>query len=372
MIVVLISYLDYPYNAGLSKRIDGFVKVLISNGIKVKIIAPIARNDLIPKDDFSPNLSIHRIDLGYFKFMDSRFSGKFIQWLLFSFKASFLAMRYFIKTHCMVQYQSIYSLLPALAAKFFLRATIIGDDIVLINPFIDMLAMKFTDLVITPSLKTYSFACRIQKSTLYVPNGIQQTQHKRSSSDPNHIILFVGSLSFDQNTKAVENIIKIASILKEKGVIFEILVVGGPLSGVKRLLSSKEVKNGSVKFLGTVTDDKLEDLYSSSYIGLLPFFQDTPLLGGQRIKALEFFAHSLLVISGPEGVKGISNLKSGKDYLLANSIEEMSTMIEKCFSENDKYLIIANSGANYISENYSWKNLTKNYVNVILRLNNCL
>ena len=108
-----------------------------------------------------------------------------------------------------------------------------------------------------------------------------------------------------------------------------------------------------------------QEIYSSSRLGILPFFQDTPLLGGQRTKALEFFANNLLVVSGPEGVKGINGIKPEKHYLLANSLDDMCTIMNKCLSEPEKYQNIATAGARYVSENHSWETLTKDYISFI-------
>ena len=210
--VLIVSYLDYPYYAGLSRRISGLTKVLTTKGIKVRIVAPIARYSIVLNDEVSYNV-VERIDLRQFRSKNpEKFASKFVQWLLFSIKASVKVMRKFLENRCLVQYQSIYSALPAVITKLFLRAKIIGDDIVLIHPVFDTLILKLTDVVVTPSLRTYSFAKRLGRHTLYVPNGVEQTLHKRRTSDlkPNNI-LFVGSLSFDQNLKALENIFKIAS-----------------------------------------------------------------------------------------------------------------------------------------------------------------
>jgi len=369
--MLLISYLDYPYPAGICTRINGLVKVLVQSGFEVTILAPIARDDArLPEKEQKNNYYIERINIRkIFSVHESNKFGKMLQWLIFSVIASLRVIRYYIKNRSLIQYQSIYSAVPTLFAKFLLRAKIIGDDIVLIHPLINTLVIKLTDVVVTPSLRTYWFARQLRKLTLYVPNGVEQTLHKRRTSDlkPNNI-LFVGSLSFDQNLKAVENIFKIASTLDKKSLKFTILIVGGPLSYAEHLTGHLLVRKGKIKFLGRVTNDKLIELYNSSRIGLLPFFDDTPLLGGQRTKALEFFANHLLVISGPEGVKGIHDLEPGKHYLLANSLDEMCAIVEKCLSQPEKYRKIATAGAKYISKNYSWETIAKNYVALIRSL----
>ena len=51
-------------------------------------------------------------------------------------------------------------------------------------------------------------------------------------------------------------------------------------------------------------------------ICLLPFFSDAPTVGGQRIKALKFISYGLVVISGPEGLRGIDGTISGKNCII--------------------------------------------------------
>jgi len=365
--ILIISYLDYPYSAGLCTRITGLANVLAGTGVKVGILAPIARGDFqLPEKEQRNNYCVERINLIRFTARNSGdFGPRLLQWLIFSIVASFKVAKNFIKSGSLIQYQSTYSAIPALFAKIFLKAKIIGDDIVLINPFIDVLILKLSDVVVTPSLRTYSFAKNLRTFTLYVPNGVEQNLCERRSSHLKTKVLFIGSLSFDQNLKAVENIIKITSRLDKKMLTFDVIVVGGPLTYVEHLINHPIVQKGKVTFVGQVSNDKLTELYGSSLIGLLPFFSNTSLKGGQRTKALEFFANRLLVISGPEGVKGIHGLKPGKHYLLVNSLDKMCAIIDKCLSEPQKYQNIATAGASYISENYSWETLTKDYVGLI-------
>lgn len=366
--LLIISYLDYPCYAGLSTRISGLAKVLTMRGVRVEILAPIARENVILNKEILNTTAVHRIDLRKFRSKNSeKFASKFLLWLLFSLSVSFEVIRSFIKYRCLIQYQSIYSALPALLVKILLRAQIIGDDIVLTHSMIDVMVLKLTDIVVTPSLRTYSFAKRLGRYVLYVPNGIVGLLEK-PDSDSKPRILFVGSLSFDQNLKAVKNIIQIVTDLDKKGLVFEMVVIGGPLSYLENLINDPIVKKGNVKFLGRVPGSKLAELYSSSFIGLLPFFQDTSLQGGQRTKALEFFANHLLVISGPEGVKGIHGLRPEEHYLLANSLDEMCMIIDKCLLEPEKYRNIATAGTRYVLKNYSWEIISKDYIKLVQSL----
>lgn len=112
----------------------------------------------------------------------------------------------------------------------------------------------------------------------------------------------------------------------------------------------------------------MSELYASATIGLLPFFQDIPLVGGQRTKALEFLANGLLVVSGPEGVQGISDLHAGKHFLMCNSLESMVDTLKECLKNPGKYTDISNNGSAFVKECHSWVNLTSKYIEYLKNL----
>jgi glycosyltransferase involved in cell wall biosynthesis len=368
--LIIVSYLDYPYPSGLAKRMNGLLKILVSEGIKVKIIAPIGRgNGIFPTIEKFDNFSIERVDLRKIAIGDSnRYSIKLLQWLIFSIIACFKLTKIKVKNvNAIIQYQSIYSAIPALFARFFFRSKIIGDDIILIHPIIDIPVLKLTQIIVTPSQRTLDFVENFEKRTLYIPNGIEGINPKQKIYSENSIF-FIGALIFNQNLKAIENIIQIASNLDKDGLLFEVFIVGNPLKLIKHLFRHPLVKKGKIKFLGNLSNKELKKIKERSFIGLLPFFEDTPLIGGQRTKAMEYFSDQLLVISGPEGVRGILGLKPGKHFLLVKTPLEMSEIIKDCFLKPKKYLNIASSGAKFVSKNYSWKIISKEYINLLKNL----
>jgi len=63
------------------------------------------------------------------------------------------------------------------------------------------------------------------------------------------------------------------------------LIVGGPLDKLDTSALPE-----SVELLGTVADAMLKRTHNKNSIGLLPFFEETPLYGGIRIKAMKMMA----------------------------------------------------------------------------------
>jgi glycosyltransferase involved in cell wall biosynthesis len=309
-------------------------------------------------------IPVIRINLN-FSSTKNRPSINFVQWLLFNLFGSLEIVHQYAKGCRIVEYQSIYSSIPALFAKLFLRMKTIGDDFVLFHPLADGIIIRLTDVISTPSAKTYSLAKSLKKVVFYVPNGIKKTENKRALKNNLPVFLFVGALSFGQNVSAVEKIIQIADGLDKDGLDFQINIVGGPIYKVSHLTEHSVVKKGKVTFLGHVSNEKLSQLFSSSVFGILPFFSDTPLLGGQRTKALEYFENNLIVISGLEGVAGISGIKPEKHYLLAKSAEDMQSIMADCIRSPEKYYYLATDGPNFVKENYSWDTIAKNYIEYI-------
>jgi len=80
---------------------------------------------------------------------------------------------------------------------------------------------------------------------------------------------------------------------------------------------------------------------------------------------LEFFANGLLVVSGPEGVNGIAGLNSGEHFLLAETLEDMVKVLKDCITYPEKYIVTSRDGLNFVNKNYSWLNLTHDYINYL-------
>jgi glycosyltransferase involved in cell wall biosynthesis len=367
--ILIISYLDYPFPAGLSNRITGLANVLASNGFKVTILAPMLRGDFsVPLIENFKNITIERVNLRKLALKDcSNLGPKALGLLTFSIIASFRAIAYYIRTRSLIQYQTIYSAAPALLLRLLFHAKVLGDDIVLGHTILDSLLLKSTGIILTPSLKTYSFARQIGVPTLYVPNGIKASSNSNQIHKIKTRLTFVGVLSYRQNLIAITRIIELAQSLYDENVSFEFCIVGGPLNYVNNLFSHPIVKKGKVRFLGSISAAKLDQVYASSFIGLLPFFDDTPLEGGQRTKALEYFAKGLLVISGPQGIKGIEGLIPGEHYLLVDSFNSMQATLKECLTYPEKYIPMASKGAEHAAMYYSWDTLTKHYIDFVLR-----
>ena len=386
--LVIVSYLDFPYYEGSSKRIEGLIHVLKSYGIHVTVICPLLR-----RTQASPEYegTVSYIDLRRLKAHQCPKAGKFVLNSIFSILAVNKLIHWSAERNIVIQYQDLYSSIPVITAKLLKRGKIIGDDIVPLHfdegrlhpsftsffQFLDLTLLKFTDLIVTASPKAYSFIKNSNlkgKSVLFFPNGVISSDKKIAISTApktqKKSIIFIGTLSFDQNLQAITNMFEVIRRLKEKTGDFEMLVVGGPLHCASHLFNDGLVKEGTIRFLGYVSNKELAYIYDQAFIGLLPFFKETPLCGGQRTKALEYFSHGLLLVTGPEGIKGINNLKIGEHCLVAYSIAEMTEILYDCLSNPTKYTSMSANGLRFIESAYSWEAISKNYIKNLLEISN--
>jgi glycosyltransferase involved in cell wall biosynthesis len=277
----------------------------------------------------------------------------------------------------MIQYESLYSAFPALVAKILLRKKIIGDEVILMSretksPLryvlyaFDRFLIRMTDYVITSSTSAEVLIRKwFPKKPVYlVMNGVEPVKRRdRPASRDRHELVFVGSLSSPENRVAIENVLRLAELLERKGIEFHITVVGGPWSYAAPYLGENMVRRGRVTFKGAIKGSELFEVYSTASVGLLPFFM--PSGGGQKIKALEYLAHQLLVLSGPFGFGNLPGIVPGVHYLEAANVAEMSEWAVDFVSHPAAYSQIAEAGRRLVEQQFSWEVTSKPYLEIL-------
>jgi hypothetical protein len=373
---MMLSCLDYPFYSGASRRIDGFLSVLQSRGIRACVLCPLFQRQSPPSDAHYHDLVY--VDLGAVKKLRYELlASRLIGLVFFSLKA--LPKIISMSRNCkVIQYLGASSALPLLWLKPILRHhLIIGDDFMpsylrLGKPFawavalLDIMIVRLTDVIITyPAFWGTVLRKHVaSKKVLYIPHGVSYIRPKEKleqGSERN--MVFVGSLTFEQNMTAVSNIFKMSELLIKRGMAFKVEIVGGPLKCATRFLDNEVVKNGLINFRGFVSEDALPEIYSDSFIGLLPFFDETPSFS-QKMKPLEYFANGLLVVAGSQGMIGIKSLTNGHEYLEAKDVEEMANIIAECMKSPSSYWDIAARGPS-VAKKYLWGSLLKPYVTMI-------
>lgn len=374
--LLIVSYATYPSYNGYSRRIDGILASLASENVQIEVLCPLF-NKTKPKSVYS--VPINYLYIPGFERASNRKIIKLVRIILFSVLASVWIVRH--HKNSIIQYQQIFSAFPAITSKLFRKNIIVGDDIILapgrgnkppilyFSKLYDWIVLHVSDVIVTASPLTFNYLKnKGMRKGIYVTNGIFDLDIERKRDKRQNRIyklFFIGSFRFPQNIIAIQKLFFVARKLKKKRKDFRIIIVGGPCANVGNMMNNNLVKKQVIMFTGFLSDDELDKMYREVDIGLLPFFEDTKLLGGNRIKALEFLSYGLLVFSGPEGVKYIDGLKEGVHYIGVKSVGEMVEKIDCAMTDFSKFDEIRSEGMKIALSNYLWKNVTKNYIKTI-------
>lgn len=140
---------------------------------------------------------------------------------------------------------------------------------------------------------------KLGEKVFVIPNLIDKS-HYRINENKN-IILFIGTLDYYPNIKALEYLIndfypRLDKQLFEK---YRFVVAGrNPGLGLKQKLESL-----GVELLSDIDDNELTDILSKTYVSLVPLVHGS----GTRLKIIESIFSGSLVLSTPLGSEGISS-----------------------------------------------------------------
>ena len=348
--VVILSYLDYPYPAGLAKRIRGIVESLDNAGFLPCVICPTFRYANAPE---APHVT--RFDLRLLHALGAeRLLTKIIALVAFNLVA-FVKVFVWRRELLAVQSESVYSLPAGFLAKIFLGCPLVVDDILISGSSFFASSLRFlagalSDLALS-STKPKKFGT---EHVLYMPTGIDSRfSYERLSLNFDMVnVVFVGALSYPANLLAVKHLVRATSLLSAESHC-KILLVGGPIP-------ASVPPNLSLSFLGTLDDDSLRRVYRESNVGVLPFF-GIPA-EGPKVKVLDYMAAGLLVVSSPEGVQGYPELVPDRHYVSVGSTVELVQALDKIRGSQEAYAEIAKRAHAYVMSHYDWSDLLRPYV----------
>ena len=116
---------------------------------------------------------------------------------------------------------------------------------------------------------------------------------------------------------------------------------------------------------GFLSEEKMNQILSNAFVGLLPFFENTPLIGGQRTKALQYMASGLLVLSGPEGVGNINYIEPSMHYIDCRTREQFLSMLKKILNRPNDFVNIAKKGRTIVEKKYSWNSTLSGLISLL-------
>lgn len=166
------------------------------------------------------------------------------------------------------------------------------------------------------------------------------------------------TFSFPTNDMSVEMTIEIARYLESQGDIHFIVIGRDAEENIP--LPSNITFTG---FLPQRSDFLAHLKYTD--IGLLPF-PEKAVAGGARNKALDYLACQKLVISTPEGLRGLEAFKDREHLLVASySVEDISQTINDACLNLDRYQHLIDNSYQLIANEYSWEAMAGKVASII-------
>ena len=168
------------------------------------------------------------------------------------------------------------------------------------------------------------------------------------------------TFSFPTNDMSVALTLQVAQYLEASQQNIHIVVIGRDKDNLKQSIPA------NVTFTGFLPkrSDFLAHLVHAD-VGLLPFSQEA-VAGGARNKALDYLACQKLVVSTPEGLRGLEEFCDRQHLLISGySVEEIAeTLIDAC--ENlENYKSLVEAAYQLIQEKYSWSAMATRVVKIL-------
>ncbi|EHC18226.1 glycosyltransferase family 4 protein [Fischerella thermalis] len=200
-----------------------------------------------------------------------------------------------------------------------------------------------------------------QPSKIYcIGNGVAEDLINDQFSDttdpyqqkrPAKIVVVVApkTFQFPSNDMSVSMAIEIAKHLESHEQKVHFVVIGRDVSDVDQPLPA------NITFVGFLPERKdFVNYIKYADIGLLPFPKQA-VAGGARNKALDFFASKKLVVSTPEGLRGLEEFCNQKHLIVTGfSTGEVADAILDATSNMEKYQPLTEAAYTLIKEKYSW------------------
>ncbi|MBD2504261.1 glycosyltransferase family 4 protein [Anabaena azotica] len=181
---------------------------------------------------------------------------------------------------------------------------------------------------------------------------------------PSKIVVVIApkTFQFPTNDMSVDMTIQVAKHLESHQEKVHFIVIGRDTQDIAEPLPS------NISFLGFLS--KREDFVTHlqyADIALLPFSKQA-VAGGARNKALDYFATKKLVVSTPEGLRGLEEFRHLEHLLVTGySSEEVANTVLEAATNIDKYQSLVDTAYSLITEKYSWDAQAKNIAKILIK-----
>lgn len=168
------------------------------------------------------------------------------------------------------------------------------------------------------------------------------------------------TFSFPTNDMSVAMTLEIAKCLENSEPDIQFVIVGRDADELGILLP------GNVTFAGFLPSrqDFLSYLHHAD-IALLPFSKQA-VAGGARNKALDYFACKKLVVSTPEGMRGLDNFQNQKHLLITDyDTDNIAETIKQACKKLEDFEPMATEAYELIRTTYSWSAIAERIAKVL-------
>jgi glycosyltransferase involved in cell wall biosynthesis len=182
---------------------------------------------------------------------------------------------------------------------------------------------------------------------------------------PAKIVVLVApkTFQFPSNDMSVSMTIEVAKYLENHQQKVHFVVIGRDNGEISESTPS------NISFLGFLP--KREDFIAHlkyADLALLPFSKQA-VAGGARNKALDYFASKKLVVSTPEGLRGLEEFRHLEHLLVTGySTEEVANTVLDAALNIDKYESLVDTAYTLITEKYSWKARAHNIAEIFMKI----
>ncbi|ABA21000.1 conserved hypothetical protein [Trichormus variabilis ATCC 29413] len=176
------------------------------------------------------------------------------------------------------------------------------------------------------------------------------------------VVIAPKTFQFPTNDMSVSMTMEVAKSLESHQQNIHFIVIGRDSSDIAEPIPS------NISFLGFLPkrEDFLEHLQYAD-IALLPFPKQA-VAGGARNKALDFFASKKLVVSTPEGLRGLEDFRHKEHLLISGySCEEVANTIVDATRNIDEYQQLVQQAYFLIKEKYSWSARSKHTAEILMK-----
>lgn len=204
-----------------------------------------------------------------------------------------------------------------------------------------------------------------------IGNGVTEdilNSHLPPDLDPYHrlkpakivVVVAPKTFQFPTNDMSVSMTIEVAKYLEPHRQKVHFVVIGRDADEIVPLPSN-------ITFIGFLPERKdFVAHLKCADIGLLPFSMQA-VAGGARNKALDYFASKKLVVSTPEGLRGLEEFHHLEHLLIAGfTTEEVAAVVLDAALNLEKYQPLAEAAYTLIRDKYSWSARVENVAEVLM------